>query len=49
MQPNNPTTDSQFPFHLDLNWVYVGTNVHVANNSKYLVAFEIVDCELINI
>ena len=49
VQPNNPTTDSQLPFHLDLNWVSTGTDMHAAKNSKSSVACEIIDCELNNI
>ena len=49
VQPNNPTTDSQLPFHLDLNWVSTRTDMHATNNSKSSVACEITDCELNNI
>ena len=49
VKPNNPTTDSHLPFHLELNWVSTGSDMHAANNSKSLVACEITDCELINI
>ena len=49
VQPNNPTTDSQLPFHLDINWVTTGTDMHATNNIKSLVACEITDCELNNI
>ena len=44
-----PTTDSQHPFHLDLNSVSTGTDMHAVNNGKSLVACEITDCELNNI
>ena len=49
VQPNNPTTDSQHPFLLDLNWVSIGTDMHTSNNSKSSVACDITDCELNNI
>ena len=49
VQANNPTTDSQPPFHLELNWVSTGSNMHANNNSKSSVSCEIIDCELINI
>ena len=49
VQHNNPTTDSQLPFHLDLNWVSTGTDMHATNNSESSVACEITNCELINI
>jgi hypothetical protein len=43
------TTDSQtVPFTCYLNWVSTGSDMHVVNNCKYLVACEITDCELIN-
>ena len=49
VQPNNPTTNSQLPFHLHLNWVSTKSNMHATNNSKSSVACEITDCELTNI
>ena len=49
VQEDNPTTDSQPPFHLELNWVSTRSDMHVANNSKSLVACEITDFELMNI
>ena len=49
VQANNPTTDSQLPFHLELNCVSTVSDMHAANNSKSSVACEITDCELINI
>ena len=49
VQPNNPTADSQLPFHLDLNQVSTGFDMHATNNTKSSVACEITDCELINI
>ena len=48
VQPDNVTTDSLLPFHLEINWVSIGSNMHVVNNSKYSVACETTDCELIN-
>ena len=45
---DNFTTDSQLPFHLELNWVSTGSDMHAVNSSKYLVACEATDCELIN-
>jgi hypothetical protein len=45
----NVTIDSQtIPFTCYLNWVSIGSNMHVVNNGKYSVACEIIDCELIN-
>ena len=49
VQLDNVTTDSLLPFHLELNWVSTGSDMHAANNSKSSVACEIIDCELINI
>ena len=48
VQADNVTTDSYLPFHLELNWVSTGFDMHVANISKSSVACEIIDCELIN-
>ena len=48
VQPNNVTTDSLLPFHLELNWVSTRSDMHAINNSKYSVACETTDCELIN-
>ena len=48
VQPDNVKTDSLLPFHLELNWVSTGSDTHVVNNSKYLVACETTGCELIN-
>ena len=48
VQTDNVTTDSLLPFHLELNWVSTGSEMHVVNNSKYLVSCETTDCELIN-
>ena len=48
VQPDNVTTDIQIPFHLELNWVSTGSNMHVVNSSKSSVACEATDCELIN-
>ena len=45
----NVTTDSKLPFHLELNWVSTGSDMHATNNSKSSVSYEITDCELINI
>jgi hypothetical protein len=45
----NVTTDSQtVPFTYYLNWVSTGSDMHVVNSGKSLVACEITDCELIN-
>jgi hypothetical protein len=45
----NVTTDSQtVPFTCYLNRVSTRSDMHVVNSSKYLVACEIIDCELIN-
>jgi hypothetical protein len=49
VQADNVTTDSQLPFHLELNWVSTGSDMHATNNSKSSVACEITDCELNNI
>ena len=49
MQADNVTTDSQLPFHLELNWDSTGYDMHATNNSKSPVACEISTCELINI
>ena len=49
VQVDNVTTDSLLPFHLELNWVSPGSNMHAANNSKSSVACEITTCELIDI
>ena len=49
VKANNPTTDSQLPFHLELKWVSTGFDMHASNNSKSSIACEIIDCELINI
>ena len=43
---NNVTTDSQLPFHLELNWVSTRFDMHVVNNSKSSVACETTNCEL---
>ena len=48
VQPDNVTTDSLLPFHLELNWVSTRSDMHVVNNSKSSVACETTDCELIN-
>ena len=48
VQADNVTTDSLLPFHLELNWVSTGSDMHAANNSKFSVACEITTCELIN-
>ena len=48
VQPDNVTTDSLLPFHLELNWVSTGSDMHAINSSKSLVACETTDCELIN-
>ena len=43
------TTDSQtVPFTCYLNWVSTGSDMHVVNSGKSLVACEITDSELIN-
>ena len=46
VQLDNVTTDSQLPFHLELNWVSNGSDMHVVNNSKCSVACETTNCEL---
>ena len=38
---------SNCPFHLSLNWVSNGSEMHVVNSSKYSIACEIIPCELI--
>ena len=48
VQADNVTTDSLLPFHLELNWVSTGSDMHAVNNSKSLVACETTDFELIN-
>jgi hypothetical protein len=43
------TTDSQpVSFTYYLKWVSTGSNMHVVNSGKSLVACEIIDCKLIN-
>ena len=43
------TIDSQTaPFTCYLNWVSIGSDMHVVNSGKSSVACEIIDCELIN-
>ena len=49
VQADNVTTDIQLPFHLELNRVSIGSDMHATNISKYLVACDITACELINI
>ena len=49
LQPNNPTTDSQLRFHLDLNWVSTRSDMHATNNSKSSATCEIIVYELIDI
>jgi hypothetical protein len=45
----NVTNDSQtIPFTYYLNWVSTGSDMHVVNSGKYLVACEITNYELIN-
>ena len=48
VQADNVTTDSLLPFHLELNWVSTVFEMHAVNNSKYSVACETTDYELIN-
>ena len=48
VQPDNVTTDSLLPFHLEINWVSTGSDIHAVNNSKYSVACETINFELIN-
>ena len=48
VQSDNVTTDSLLPFHLELNWVSTGSDMHAVNNSKSSVACDTTDCELIN-
>ena len=48
VQPDNVTADILLPFHLELNWVSIGSDMHAVNNSKSSVACETNDCELIN-
>ena len=49
VQEDNPTTDSQLPFHLELNWVCTRSDMHATNNSESSLVCEITNCELINI
>jgi hypothetical protein len=43
------TIDSQtVPFTYYLNWVSTGSDMHVVNNGKSLVACETTNCKLIN-
>ena len=48
VQLDNVTTDSLLPFHLELNWVSTGSDMHVVNSSKSSVACEDTDFDLIN-
>ena len=34
VQADNVTTDSYLPFHLELNWISTGFDMHADNNSK---------------
>jgi hypothetical protein len=44
----NVTTDSQaVPFTCYLNWVSIGSDMHVVNNGKSSVACEITDLSLV--
>ena len=36
------------PFHLHLNWVSTGSDMHAINSIKYLVSCEATNCELTN-
>ena len=49
VQVDNVKIDSYLPFHLELNWVSTRSDMHETNISKYSVACDITDCELINI
>ena len=44
VQANNVTSDSQIPFHLELNWVCTGSDMHATNNSKSSISCEITTC-----
>jgi hypothetical protein len=45
----NVTNDSEIvPFTYYLNWVSIGSDMHVVNSGKSSVACETTDCELIN-
>ena len=48
VKPDNFTTDSLLPFHLELNWVSTRSDMHVVNNRKSSVACDTTNCELIN-
>ena len=48
VQPDNVTTDGQLLFHLELNWVSIGSDMHAVNSSKSSVACETTGYELIN-
>ena len=48
VQAGNVTIDSLLPFHLELNRVSTGFDMHAVNNSKYSVACGTTGCELIN-
>ena len=48
VQPDNVTTNILLPFHLELNWVSTGSDMHAVTNSKSSVACEATNFELIN-
>ena len=48
VKPDNVTTNSYLSFHLELNWVSIVSDMHTINISKYSIACEATDFELIN-